>query len=75
MGQIILRMLGIEDRRRTSIMYKSLCRKKWKMDGKKGKEKSFDCGVWHFRTTHVDRITTQDELLKVCEKCENKIRE
>lgn len=55
-------------------MYKSLCRNKWKLDGKKGKERNFDCGVWHMRTTHIDRKTTQEELLKICEKCEYAIK-
>lgn len=54
------------------MMYKSLCKNKWKLDGKQGRERSFDCGVWWFRTTHTDRKTTQDDLLKICEKCEHR---
>jgi hypothetical protein len=51
-------------------MYKSLCKNKWKMEEKKGQERFFDCGVCYCRTTHIDRETTQKELLKTCENCE-----
>jgi hypothetical protein len=55
-------------------MYKSLCKNKWKLDGKKGKERSFDCGIYYLRTTHINRETTQSELLKICAVCEHKIK-
>lgn len=43
------------------------------MDGKKGRERTFDCGIWFSRQTHLNRETTQKELLKICGDCEHKI--